>query len=414
MSIGFLNSTFAAVFIVKTTTRYKMSQSQSTYDTHLIHNNSISTGDLKEEYDRSTDVDTSVDTFPLCGSSDGDDCQKFKIQKTGHEEKIEYACSDDYEPESLLWEIKSQLINSHINYPHCSYPANGHRSVAKRANCLYLYEYLSCLDDFSNHSTICIDGVNGSCKSTIAAKSNRKYLKINMICPDVTTGSDYNFYVFNFLEYLMVQVLYPVPKSVGSVIWDRDRYSNLRFYFVHYLMYEFRNRVMSIENVEPVYEKLNTLATATHTISVLEYLENIKPSPKTAIFVYGDLLNLSHVLVKRGGITGSFNAKEVNYQVAQYHVYMYFAQILKHPVIDIPFMFKTYEIDINRIQFEILKRINFRKAVTTSDDENIEVTASTPPTLRFVNESFDRTSAIRLQNFCKSCDDQAVYNYSLK
>lgn len=398
-----------------------MSQPQSTYETHLLQNNPICTRNLRrDQVNSSTDVDIGVATGETvlvleqpssCSSGTADDSGCRKIHG---EEEIEYACCDDDDnvPKTLDWDIKSQLVNSHIDFPNCSYLEHSRRSVDKRVKHLSLDEYLSCLDDFSNHSVICIDGVNGSGKSTLANKTNRKYLKTNMFCPDVTNGSDYNFYVFNFLEYLMVQVMYPVPESVESAIWDRDRYANLRFYCVHYLMYEFRNTVMSVENSEPVYEKLNTLASATHMFNILEYLENVNPSPKTAIFVYSDMITLSHVLVKRGGMTGTFNAKEINYQVGQYHVYRYFAKVLNHPLIDIPFMFKTYEIDINRIQFEILKRINFGK--TTISDEEIAVNANIITPVKRPNDSIDRTSAIRLHNFCKSWDDQAVYNYSLK
>jgi len=393
-----------------------MSQAQSTYETHLLQNNPISTGNIKR-VNSSTNVDIvdAAETVLLDGStcSSGSSSAGSGCGKMHGEEEIEYACCDDDIPKSLNWDIKSQLVNSHIDYPNCSYLETSRRSVAKRVKHLHLDEYLSCLDDFSNHRVICIDGVNGSGKSTLANKTNRQYLKINLICPDVTTGSDYNFYVFNCLEYLMVQVMYPVPESMESVVWDRDRYANLRFYCVHYLMYEFRNSVMSVENSEPVYEKLNTLATATHMFNILEYLENMNPSPKTAIFVYSDMFMLSHVLVKRGGITGTFNAKEINYQVAQYHVYRYFAKVLNHPVIDVPFMFKTYDIDINRIQFEILKRINFGKTMI-SNEEIITTTSITPVMPPLIYDSIDRTSAIRLHNFCKSWDDQAVYNYSLK
>lgn len=173
--------------------------------------------------------------------------------------------------------------------------------------------------------------MNGCGKSTMTAKMNRRYYKINQILPEITNGADYNFYTINGLSYVMEQTLEYANQRLNrrtrngggdedagknqytGIVWDRDRYSNLRFYFVHYLMYEYRNGKIPMPEYETlcdpealtddivgVYDKLNALAVQTNLLEILTYFEHLEPSPSALIVVNHDLFSVARTLVRRG------------------------------------------------------------------------------------------------------------------
>ncbi|CAI6345372.1 unnamed protein product [Macrosiphum euphorbiae] len=159
-------------------------EKKSTYTDDDI-TSTISTVDLKRKFSNICDIEN-------------DQCRILSV------------ISDDVS-EPLTWELKRALIGENIHYPECSYPPNSRRSAPSKnqqVKRLSLSDYLLSLDEFSTHSVICLDGVNGSGKSTIANNTNRTYIKTNMICPDLTRGSDYNFYIFHAFEYLLLQINY--------------------------------------------------------------------------------------------------------------------------------------------------------------------------------------------------------------
>lgn len=337
----------------------------------------------------------------------------------------------------LTWKMKKRLLDLRIEYPTCSYtensrrrrPRDHHRRIDgtlfvddERVN---LYNDLkTMLRGFNTARVICIDGMNGTGKSTITSKINRRYCKINEYCPTVTAGSDYNYYIMNAFQYINYQLIHNNNNNDNgdAVVWDRDRYSNLRFYFVHYLMNEYRDRVMSIDDEDEVYEKLNTMALATHLLDTLTFYEKMKPSPPTLVLVCDDLKILGHVLLLRGGVSGTVMSKITNYQVAQYHVYRYFAKILRTPILDIAAMSRDYNVTLNELQALIMNCIDFVKDASSDDCRCKRLRRDDTTSDRLIIiDGIDKTEQnetfIRLQEFCKrngGNNDRALYTYSLK
>lgn len=328
----------------------------------------------------------------------------------------------------LTWKLKKRLLDLQINFPTCLYAENSRRRryqcdkhVVNKSTMITnnkqsdLYCYLkTMLHGFNTARVICIDGMNGTGKSTLTSKINRRYCKINDYCPTVTAGSDYNYYIVNAFQYINYQLIQDDCinfKRNDAIVWDRDRYSNLRFYYIHYLMNEYRNRTMSIDETDEVYEKLNTMALATHLLDTLTFYEKLKPSPPTLVLVCSDLNILGHILLLRGGVSGTVMSKITNYQMAQYHVYRYFAKILGTPILDIAAMYRDYNVSLNELQALLMNCIDFVEDSTLNEVDDSGIGRDTECSVGYavLNETF-----IHLHEFCKKNNDRALYTYSLK
>lgn len=235
-----------------------------------------------------------------------------------------------------------QIVNCEIDWPNCSYTRHSRRHAA--ASLITPKErmerMLLKLNNWHRHSAIAIDGMNGTGKSTLAANlPHRHYLKINELAPYVTCGSSYNFDPLRSLEYMMMQQCMDTGEE--RVCWDRCRYSNLIFYYVHHLMFEFQSEELPLptENTVFVYKSLNELALETNLLETLTLMETDKQIP-TFFLVCSDPFAIGRTMLKRAmetnrGTNDAYNAKEYNYQLAQYYAYTYFARILNYPCIDI-------------------------------------------------------------------------------
>lgn len=203
----------------------------------------------------------------------------------------------------------------------------------------------------------------------------------------------------------MYQVL--MPSIQTPCVWDRDRYSNLRFYYVHHIMYLFRHEVIGMSNewTVRIFEKLNALALNTGLQSQLSYLETLHPSPPTLILLNSNLVRVGQTLFKRGGANDVYNAKENNYQAAQHYVYLWFAKLLNHCTIDLSFAYDVLKLNVPNAHDEIIKRLMYR-------DEN-GVTTETPNVPITTDSNYD-SNAIALQNFCKFVNDSDIYIFSTK
>lgn len=320
-------------------------------------------------------------------------------------------------PQQLSWGLKRMLLSTDVEYPLCMYPNDSRRKQLGVRETVNLTEYLKPIQSFNKHRVICVDGMNGTGKSTMTKNVNRAYCKINIYCPNVTSGSDYNFYIMNALHYINHRIIfedcgYDDTKTTAPTIWDRDRYSNLRFYFVHHLMYEYRNRTMSMDSENEIYEKLNTLALGSHLLETLTYFEKIKPSPPTLIMICSDLHLLGQLLLLRGGVSDTVMSKNLNYQVAQYHVYRYFAKIMRTPIFDIAYMSKRFNMTMNEIQLSIVNCIDY----VYNDDVDVAGDGGGDngyDTTKLNKKDYYETF-IRLKEFCKNNNDRALYTYSLK
>lgn len=203
---------------------------------------------------------------------------------------------------------------------------------------------------------ICIDGPSGTGKTTISRRlMNRRYIKVNEFCPGLTQLSDYNVQPFVSFEYLMSQIfkhnfllndlqqrtLFSEDQRKNStlkepgLIWDRTRYSNIIFYFVHYLMFCYRNSVLRTDDKQAL-ALLISLSEQCGLVEILRYCEWLMPSPKTLIMVCNDINLISNAFYARGGISDVANSINYNYLSAQYIVYKFlFSKMLNYLVIDI-------------------------------------------------------------------------------
>lgn len=254
-------------------------------------------------------------------------------------------------------------------------------------------ELVRALDGWDRYPEIALDGANGTGKSHLARHLNRTYLKINDLAKRVTCGSEYNHSPIRSLEYMMLQHC----TEALNVCWDRCRYSNLIFYYVHQLMYRYRGVELPLDE-RVVYPILNEIAVATNLLETVTFLESEKRVP-TLFLVNRNLIHVALSLMRRGGLNDLYNAKEYNYQAAQYLVYKYFGKLLNCPVFDLADMIdETFTLgDLQQI---IRHKIDVPVKTTEA-----AVVVSTPD-LRAADTLAERLSEIN--------DDVLVYTYSAK
>lgn len=185
------------------------------------------------------------------------------------------------------------------------------------------------LDGWNDYPEIAIDGMTGLGKSTLLTNMNRSYRKVNLIVPEITKGSSYNFCSPKTVAYLFVNQL-----SHGkNICWDRCRYSNLIFYLVHALMAEYKTRAMPLMT-EEIYNFLGILAVKFNLLEIFKFCEFDKTVP-TIVFVSSNFAIPSALLMKRGTASDVFSAASQNYLAAQYNVYSFIAKTLNFVLIDI-------------------------------------------------------------------------------
>lgn len=327
--------------------------------------------------------------------------------------------STEYDRKHISLENKLKIISLPLRWKNFNYKPYSRRfkkqvvNIPSSPSVNIEYEmnmYFSILNNFSNYKIISIDGVNGVGKSTITHVTNRTYAKINLLHPEITKGQDYNIRPLHAIEYIMAD-----RKNTAPTVWDRDRFSNLRFYFIHYLMYQFKDEEMTLDDgcMLRVYEKLNSLAITIGLVNILSFLETIYESVPTIILLNNNLKRVGHMLINRGGKNDIFNAKFVNYQYAQHYVYSYFAKILEHPIIDLSYTFDKFGLSVPQTHEEILKRITCKTEMPNIEDQTAEAVADVDDSIDD-NDDEGYISARALQNFCKNHDDCLMYNFSKK
>lgn len=243
--------------------------------------------------------------------------------------------SNEPEPSTAsLKKVKSvnehkRIVELRVPWPSCSYHESSKRNQIQLKSTPTLKTLIHLLSDWNQYPEIAIDGMAGMGKSTIITNMNRGYLKVNMIVPEITKGPAYNFNCAKSLAYLFTSQL-----SRGeNVCWDRCRYSNLIFYFVHALMARFKDRPIPLLSQE-VYEILGILAVTVNLSDIFQYCEIEKPVP-TIVLVSSDFRIPIALMTYRGSTSDIFNSTRYNYLAAQYNVYCFFAKMLKYPLIDV-------------------------------------------------------------------------------
>lgn len=235
-----------------------------------------------------------------------------------------------------------ELMAYNVEWPICNYVPESRRYIHRQRQLMQkstpptIEEMLSLLDGWNKYPNISIDGMNGVGKSSLVSNLNRRYVKVNLIDPDVTSGADYNFQPMKSMQYLMAAINMNVENSV----WDRCCYANLIFYFVHHLMSHYRAKLIPRDS-NVVYSVLNTMAIDINLPNIITFIKSIYNIP-TLFLVCSNIKMIGNALKNRKTINDIYNAKEYNYQMAQYHAYCYFARILNYPVIDIMDFFRQH------------------------------------------------------------------------
>lgn len=297
-------------------------------------------------------------------------------------------------------ELKLQIVQYNPPWPDCSYSANSRRNKLQQQQQLQRQQYennlgtvLKDLEGWSKHPEISIDGMNGTGKSSLCKQLNRKYIKINSLAPHVTCGSDYNYDPIKSMEYLML----PLLVTAKNVCWDRCPYSNLIFYFVHQLMAIYKDTPIP-NDISEVWRIFNTIAADTQLIATINYTKSIKSIP-TLFIVCSDIKYISLALQDRGGLNDIYNAKQYNYQMAQYYAYMYFGKLLQAPVLDLKHSIMDNQ-TLNDIQ------IRLQRVLDVDINANNESTVSLP--------NIDISSKFSEFMSVIGNDDVLIYDYSKK
>lgn len=228
--------------------------------------------------------------------------------------------------------LQNSVLNCNIPWPEVSYSKISRRNdiIPDSSNIL---ELIQRLDGYKDHPVVAIDGQNGTTKSTFCNSLRRMYIKVNNLAPDITQGPTYNVSILRSIEYLLLQL----KTTATDSIWDRCPYSNIIFYYVHYLMSKFKDTPIpaSSESVWPIFA---ILAQNTNLSDTLHFCKTISNIP-TIFFVCRDINYISRSMQRRAvetnSVTDLWNCKEFNYQMAQYHAYVWFGKLLDYPVFDL-------------------------------------------------------------------------------
>lgn len=304
--------------------------------------------------------------------------------------------ADESTVSKLTDESRQRIAETTSRWPICMYSRHSRRHDAdsmrrpKLSTVDQTIDMLVPLSGWNYFPEIAIDGMNGTGKSSLIRMLNRKYLKINEFAPHVTSGSSYNYDMIKSMQYMMLQ---PTSKC-ENVCWDRCCYSNLIFYYVHQLMYLYQDRTIPTDTTE-VYMALNTIAVSTNLLQTLTMMENLKRMP-TIFIVCRDFALIGEALRHRDTPNDVYNAKELNYQIAQYHVYRYFGEILKFPTFDL--------VDV------------FMLGLTLGDFHQLLKRHIDTPTQMFkaITPSIERTTRLNQALDCMSVDETLIYDYSSK
>lgn len=198
-----------------------------------------------------------------------------------------------------------------------------------------LKQKLSEIEDFNNYKECAIDGTCGTGKTTLLLSSNRRYQKVNLICPQITAHNNYNVNPLVSSEYALAQT------DLGGEgnIWDRSPYSNIAWQIINPLISKFKQNATYQElTYEAVYPQILTLDVSMGIKAALEGIYFLRPV-RTLFLINTNYPKMREIVVNRGIATNNIKdigyGEFVRYCVLQSHVYRYIAELLKMPYFDI-------------------------------------------------------------------------------
>ena len=230
-----------------------------------------------------------------------------------------------------------------------------------------LEAFLKSIPDWKDESIICVDGMSGCGKTTMLEKFNRKKLKVNL--SNISKADFYNYKYYYPLDYVFFA---PLTKA-ENVCWDRCKYSNLIFYLVHYLMAHYDHKgtdVPAPTKFDDVKMVCDNFFASNNMLDVIEYFEELQPT-KCIYLVSSDIDVLKKSMSGRNELD-RWNANNISYMRAQYHAMVYWARVLKMPVIDIAEL-PQVGLDLTALQgilkarMDIVKPIETRVEIPTND-----------------------------------------------
>lgn len=295
----------------------------------------------------------------------------------------------------------SRIVNSVLDFnpvwPNCTLLERPNRSREAFNVSRYIDENLA---DWHKDLEIAIDGLSGGGKSTLIHSLNRTYRKVNDIAIPITQGSDYNHDPLKAMSYLFSQLM---CEARGPTCWDRSPYSNLIFYYVHLLMAHYLDRDIDVHDVATNFRILNSFAQDLHLIDTL-HITTQRKSLRILFIVNTDLAIAGMNLMQRGTLNDLYNAKEHNYLAAQCLVFMWFAEILKAPCIDLNACEFSDSFTLTDLHNLLRAKLNYRgKAITTTTS-----TLDIHPTLIETNDWINHTMTPMHKN------NGLMYKYSGK
>ncbi|ABO45367.1 unknown [Gryllus bimaculatus nudivirus] len=246
-------------------------------------------------------------------------------------------------------------FKKHFRINKCTYNTDSRRNIKPK-----LWSSLNELNNYNNYKEICIDGPCGIGKTTLCQSMNRIYFKINITHKCVTQGLLYNIDPYRVLEYIINSLTINVPKILGNddfyIVRDRCPYSNLIFYYIHYLC----AKKINLNSKEKVFDCLDELSKRIAIHETVAYCRTIKDVP-TIFIVNSNIQLVTLILRKRNDGSDRINSFNTQYIQAQYLVYLYWGKLLNVPILDVAVLSSNFKYTIKDVQNSIRNKIDVHR-----------------------------------------------------
>lgn len=271
---------------------------------------------------------------------------------------------DSYQESSNVKKFKMDNGEEEFNFKKqfplnkCTYNSDSRRSIKTK-----LYSSLNELNNYNIHKDICIDGPCGIGKTSLCKSMNRIYFKINLTHEIITRDLFYNIDPYRVLEYVINSLTINVQEILSNddlyIVRDRCPYSNLIFYYIHYLY----AKKINLNSKEKVFDCLDNLSRRIAVHEIIAYCRSIKEIP--IIFIVNSNIQLvAMILRKRNEGSDYTNSFNIHYIQAQYLAYVYWGFLLNVPVLDVAILSSNFKYTIKDVQNSIRNKVDVHKKQT--------------------------------------------------